>query len=219
MKTLNFYEFAGLIAPGAVTLFGIALLFPASRGALVGENLSVGEFGLFTILAFVAGHLIQAFGDVIEALWWKAWGGMPTDWVRSGKHKLIADAQKQALATHLHRKLNMKGPVKFEEMSTSDWFGITRQIYAAVGSQERPSVRVDRFNGNYGLNRGIAAALIIISVLTFMFRPMHWPIGLLTVVGIALALYRMHNFGKHYARELFVQFLQLPEVEIERSDK
>ena len=218
MKTLNFYEFAGLIAPGAVTLFGIALLFPASRGALVGENLSVGEFGLFTILAFVAGHLIQAFGDVIEALWWKAWGGMPTDWVRSGKHKLIAEAQRQDLSTHLHGKLNQKGYPKLEEISSSDWSGITRQVYAAVAAQAR-SERVDRFNGNYGLNRGIAAALVIISALTFAFRPAHWPIGVLTFLGVGLALFRMHDFGKRYASELFVQFLQLPKAEIERSDK
>lgn len=218
MKTLNFYEFAGLLAPGGVTLFGIALLFPGARGVLVGENLSVGELGLFTILAFVAGHLVQGFGDGIEYLWWEAWGGMPTDWIRSGKHKLIADSQRQALTTHFHGKLNLKGCSKLEETSRSDWSGITRQIYAAVAAAGR-SERVDRFNGNYGLNRGIAAALVIISALTFAFRPVHWPLGILMFLGVGLALFRMHDFGKRYASELFVQFLQLPKTEIEQSSK
>lgn len=218
MKTLNFYEFAGLIAPGGVTLFGIALLFPSTRVIIAGENLSVGEFGLFTILAFVAGHLVQGFGDGIEYLWWKSWGGMPTDWVRLGKHKLIADTQRQALATHFHGKLSLKGCSKLDEISNSDWPGITRQIYAAVAAAER-SGRVDRFNGNYGLNRGIAAALVILSVLIFAFRPDYWPVGVLTFLGVGLALFRMHDFGKRYASELFVQFLQLPKPEVERSDK
>jgi hypothetical protein len=218
MKTLNFYEFAGLVAPGGVTLFGIALLFPTARGILFGNNLSVGEFGLFTILAFVAGHLVQGIGDVIEWFWWKAWGGMPTDWVRTGKHELIASQQRQALATHIHEKLKLKGCAKFEEMSRSDWSGITRQIYAAVAAGER-SARVDRFNGNYGLNRGITAALVIISALMFAFRPAHWSGGVLIFLGVGLALFRMHDFGRRYGSELFVQFLQLPKIETERSEK
>lgn len=212
MKTLNFYEFAALIAPGSVALFGVALLFPTVRGILATDNLSVGELGLFAILAFVAGHLVQGIGDVIEYLWWKAWGGMPTDWVRSKKHALFAGPQRHALASHLHEMLNLKGSAKIEEMSSSDWSGITRQIYAAVAAARRSS-RVDRFNGNYGLNRGIAAALLILSVLTFALRPGHWPIGILIVIGVGLAVFRMHDFGKRYASELFVQFLQLPKSE------
>lgn len=73
--------------------------------------------------------------------------------------------------------------------------------------------------GNYGLNRGIAAGLLVVVVATLLQTPINW----LAVTGVgvaaALATYRMHRFARHYARELFVQFLQLPAKESNKEKK
>ena len=45
------------------------------------------------VLAYVVGHLIQALGNLIEQLFWALQGGMPTDWLRTNRHQLLAPTQ------------------------------------------------------------------------------------------------------------------------------
>lgn len=93
MRQFDFYEFVGVVVPGAVVLTGVALAWPVEGqpGAVLG--ISVGGLGTGVILAYAAGHLVQALGNGIEKAWWKAWGGIPTDWVRSGVRPLLARPQ------------------------------------------------------------------------------------------------------------------------------
>lgn len=209
MKTFDFYEFTGLLVPGAITLVAVLLIYPQLRTTLFSSDLTVGDLGLFVVLAYAAGHLTQAIGNGVEWLWWRAWGGMPTDWVRTQKHSLIADAQRQTLQTNLSSKLGLQTNID-PTMKAGAWFSITRQIYAEVAAQSRAS-RVDTFNGNYGLNRGIASGLLVgLVLLLFVHGLVYWQIAFIILVSAGVALYRMHRFGVRYARELFVQFLQLP---------
>lgn len=208
MRSFDFYEFAGVIAPGALVLFGILALHPELRALLVSKDLTVGGLGLFVILAYVAGHLTQAVGNGIEWAWWKCWKGMPTDWVRTSTGNLISEVQFGALQTQLPAKLKLQMPATIGEVSSKAWSSVTRQIYAAVAAQGRTG-RVDTFNGNYGLNRGIASAFLIVSVLSFSAA--HTRTALACLLVAAVAWCRMHRFAKHYARELLVQFLQLPD--------
>jgi hypothetical protein len=210
MRSFDFYEFTGVIAPGTIVLLCFALLYPEIR-LLFDKDLTVGGLGIFLIVAYVAGHLTQAIGNSIEALWWKAWSGMPTDWARSGKGNLISDQQIEAMQEQLASKLKLQTVTAIPELSQQAWFAVTRQMHAAVAAESRAG-RIDIFNGNYGLNRGIASALLIASLFTITRGAVHWSAALAALVGAGVALYRMHRFAKHYARELFVQFLQLPEV-------
>lgn len=160
------------------------------------------------ILAYVLGHLVQAVGNAVEWVWWKTLGGMPSDWVRTCPSRLLAESQLPALEDSIARRLGIGG-VSVADITAKNWYAITRQIYADVAAAGRAG-RVDVFNGNYGLNRGIAAALLVVLVAVLM-RDLHsWKFALAVLGGFLLTLYRMHRFGQHYARELFVQFLQLP---------
>lgn len=206
MRNLDFYEFVGILLPGVVLLTVAGLAFPEAKADLVGQDLSFGDFGLATLIAYVLGHLIQGIGNGLEALWWKVWGGMPTDWVRSGKHRLISDEQGCLLESGLRKVLRNESFDLKQGMDSDEWYSITRQVYAFVSARGHAQ-RVDVFNGNYGLCRGVAAAMLVSLVIVCAKDWTAWRAELLLLGLAALAVYRMHRFGVRYGRELFVQFI------------
>lgn len=207
-KNFDFYEFAGIVMPGAILIFGLAQAETLIAQTVPLKDMSLGSLGVFLILSYAAGHLVQTLGGFLETAWWY-WYGMPSDWIRSNKLKLIHDSQRTAIISQLQTKLGLSVPADLSAIGRKEWYGITRQIYAAVAAQSRAS-RVDIFNGNYGLNRGLCVSLVFVAIVAIFKVPTNWSaIGLLGF-GAVLAALRMHRFGKHYARELLVQFLQLP---------
>jgi chromate transport protein ChrA len=207
-KQFDFYEFAGIVMPGAILVAGLAQAVPQVGSIIAVKDMTLGTLGLFLILAYAAGHLIQTVGNLIENLWWSCFHGMPTDWVRTNRGHLLSDNQRTALERQIPAKLGLTGTITLSQSDQRQWFSITRQIYAAVAAANR-STRVDVFNGNYGLNRGLAASLLVVATVVFVENHANCPFAVGLIIAAAAAIYRMHRFGRHYARELFVQFLQL----------
>lgn len=214
MRQFDFYEFVGVIVPGAVFLTGVALGWPDGSALERIGTLSIGGLGLGVIFAYAVGHLIQAVGNIVEKVWWWMWRGMPSDWPRSGAHILIASSQAKQLEERVSSLLHQP---EFMLSSTDrrEWYSIVRQIYSAVAKDGR-TARIDVFNGNYGLCRGLAASFIAIIPSTALIDWPGWGITAAMVVAAVMALYRMHTFGVHYGREVFVQFLaiQQPKSEV-----
>jgi hypothetical protein len=50
-----------------------------------------------------------------------------------------------------------------------------------------------------------------VAVAILIRAPMQWPIALALVFIGSVYLYRMHRFGVYYAREVYNQFLLLPD--------
>lgn len=211
MKKLEFYDFVGVITPGGVSLLALSLVYPHITGILPEAPLSLGEFGLFFVLSYVAGQLTQALGNLIERIFWTCFRGMPTDWVRTGRRELLAAAQRQNILARIEARLNLTPPFQVGNLSAKSWYSITQQIGASVRAADRGK-RVDTFNGIYGLCRGIAAAFLIGFILvTLKHGWLSWKSYLGFAAAVAVALFRMYRFGVNYGRELFVQFAQLPD--------
>ena len=218
MRKFDFYETVGVIAPGSVLVFGLMQIYPELQ-KLQKDGITFGEFGLFLILAYVGGHLVQTVGNGVEYLWWKLYGGMPTDWARSGKEGEFVDQQNERLPAKLKELLQIEVPDRMEGVTAKRWFAITHQIYVAVEKAGR-SRRVDIFNGNYGMFRGLTAALLVVLAAVLMhFGRGAFSSCVLLVGFAALALMRMHRFGIHYARELFVQFVSTTPEQLEGKKK
>ncbi len=213
MRQFDFYEFTGVIAPGVVTLFGVGILFTELGKRLQGQDLTVGDFGLFLVLAYVAGHLVQALGNALEWAWWKAWGGWPTDWPRMGTRKLLSDPQREQLRSRVAALLALPEGGDPFQLDKNSWVAVVRQVDAAVQPAELRKP-IETANGNYGLNRGIAASLFALAMLTLLSRGCEgWLPTLLLVTGAFVCLFRMHRFGRQYGQKLFVQFLAVGEPE------
>jgi hypothetical protein len=130
----------------------------------------------------------------------------------------LADGQVEELERDLSVKLDLPAGATISKQTTESWEAIARQIYAAVvtGAQ---TARVDIFNGNFGLNRGIGTAILIL-LLALLGRDVvqggisnifaHWTIVIALIVADGLSWYRMRRFAKAYARELLVQSIQMP---------
>ena len=215
MKQFDYYEFTGILVPGVTALAGSLLLFPDLLKPVSMKDVSLGGLGLFVILAYVLGHLVQAVGNGLEAGWWKLWGGMPTDWVRTKPNCLLAPSQLAALEKASKERLRLKD-LQIANNTPGQWYAVTRQVYAEVAGAGR-AARIDIFNGNYGLNRGIAAGLFAVLAIALIKWPINWALVSGAALAIALAIYRMHRFARHYARELFIQFLQLPAREPDKE--
>jgi hypothetical protein len=136
-------------------------------------------------------------------MFWGAIGGMPSDWVtRASGTALLSDEQITALERKMSERLKIMATVKGYDRKK--WWPISRQIYADVAKNGKPD-RIDTFNGNYGLTRGLTASALVLAVTACLQKPQQVAIGLL-VLAIVFG-YRAYRFGTLYGREFYLQFL------------
>jgi hypothetical protein len=210
MEKFDFYQISALFLPGAVFVYGLTLIFPAISIVPATSTLSIGSFGLFAILSYVAGNLIQGIGNIIASIWWFIWRGKPTDWVRQDRGNILHIGQINVLMKLLKDRLHYRRDInKLGDIDRKDWHSITGQMIAYVRSKKE-SKRIEIFLSQYGLYRGLSAAFMLLAALVpFKFGLRYsWAVGLLTL-ALIISLYRMHRFSKYYAEELFMEFLNL----------
>lgn len=241
MKNVDFYAFVGIIVPGGLLIFGLSYLFPELNPLFQGKEITFGELGLFVVLSYVAGHLAQCFGDFIEWLWWKAIEGPQTNWVRYGKEpfapdkfmkllpikvrlflernfekRLLSRAQIQKMPAKIREILKINCENELAQIDRTDWFYLTRQAYAVVKRVGLAS-RVDIFNGYWAMMRGVVASLAVLLVAGVICgKPISASLLYILAIMMCLGLLRMHRFGVHYTRELFVQFLNVLPSDLEK---
>jgi hypothetical protein len=202
-RTFDFYEYAGFIIPGAALTLGLLLFFPEGRALFTKDGVTFGELGLFMVVAYAAGQLVQGIGNLVEWLWWKPWGGMPSKRVLAG-HYLTPERRKRLIEA---LKKDPRVSRNLETAEKAEYSGIVREVYALVSGAGK-AARVDTFNGNYGLLRGLAAAFLALVVIALVLGKGIYVVGALVIL-LALAIQRMHRVSVHYATELFTQYLLL----------
>ncbi len=206
MNKLSFYEQAGIVVPGSVLLFGLFLIEPDVRVVFTKDGVTVGGLGIFVLLAYAAGHLIAALANVLEVGLWYPFGGMPSNWVVNPKRSFLTDEQTAQLEARLSSRLRL-GSLKVRGMDRRSWNKVFQQLYRDV-LVNRPG-RVEIFNGNYGLNRGLASATVILAVVLALFEPAYWLWSIALLAAAMVYLYRAYRFGVHFAREVLTGFLLL----------
>jgi hypothetical protein len=207
-KALSFHEQTGIVIPGAALVFALLFFFPEFRALFFSDGVSIGGLGLFLLISYAAGHLAAALGNVLEAFLWPLLGGRPSSWVVKENCTLLAPEQINSLETLIKQRLRLEIPA-VRGMNPKQWLPISRQIHADVMSNGKPA-RIEGFNGNYGLNRGLAAALLALVLIGVAFSDTDWRVTISLLPIALIYMYRMYRFGVSYASELYVQFLLLP---------
>lgn len=204
-KGFDPYEIIGIITPGTLVTLLLASEAPVFRSLLSKDGLSIGDFGLFVLIAFVFGHLIQALGNLLEYVAWPK-SGLPTNRVRDLSQKLLTSTQLASLQTKISV---MEGSeVDIASTNRDTWRAITTRAYARVRSSGR-SQRIDVANRTYGLCRGLFAATTICLLWYFYAHRDQHDVMMVLAVMIVAAIWRMRRAGVHYARALFLEFIDL----------
>ena len=204
-KAFDAYEVIGVITPGTVVALLLALEWPELRALLGDDSLSVGDFGLFLVMAFVLGHLVQVLGNLIEEAI-AATIGMPTTWVRKADQSLVSDGQRAALIAKLEA---MEGhTVDPAKTKRKPWRNMMMRGYSRVRAVQRSS-RIDAFNRTYGLFRGLSAAFIAAAAwYAYAYPELRNHVIVLGVLA-AGSLWRMQRASINYAKSLIHEFIDL----------
>lgn len=210
-QLFELYEILALILPGSVLLFGLSKLIPDLMLFSIDKDFSAGEFGIFILIAYAVGHIVQVLGGVVE-FFWRQIRGDPMDWIKTGKKQLIFSFQTKDLEGKISKKLGIPAD-KFhlEELSRKEWLNMLKQMQIAVESAGR-TARLDKFEAIYMMCRGLIAALLLLAITSALtINLTYWYIPYILLALSFILLYRMSRFERHSTRELFIQFLQLSE--------
>ena len=196
--SFDFYEYAGIIVPGSILAFGAMWLAPDLKTYLGTEGFTFGELGLFVVLSYALGQLVQGVGNTVETLLWWPFGGLPSKRVLDGES--LNARQKECLG----QLLRTDGIIG-ETVSDAHARAAIREVYARVAAAGN-ATRVDKFNGIYGMMRGLSASLLLLMAACVVLQTGLTSI-LLLAFSAAISLRRTHRFGWHYGRELIVVYL------------
>jgi hypothetical protein len=226
-KNFDQYEYVAVITPGAALLIGILLLWHDNVPLDASKETGLGALGLFLVAAFVAGQILQAIGESLARIMWRCCGGMPSEWVllKDPPSPLLDPDQKQELSTRIKELWNVdfekltvetKDPKRAEKFD--EWQAVTRRINIKVANAHKGG-RINAFNRTYGMMIGLTVAILFVAVFLLKRIPFAGagPLkaGVLCLLAFAIAgfmLHRAYVFGKLYARELFVSFLEVTKT-------
>jgi hypothetical protein len=209
MNKMTFYEQVGIVIPGGVLLVGLLFYFPALSALVAKDGVTLGQFGIFLLLSYAAGHAVAAIGNFLESLFWRLLGGMPSDWVTRRTGSTLLSPQQVA---SVENKIRERLKIQIDHLQGLDrkvWWPISRQIYSDVAKNGKPD-RIDTFNGNYGLTRGLTASGLVLAGIAFSKGQTDVALGLL-FLSVVFG-YRAYRFGVLYAREMYIQFLLTTDV-------
>jgi hypothetical protein len=203
-KTFDTYEYVAVIAPGAIVSLGLTTVASQLK-VFIGDKPSLGEFGIFLIVAFALGHVVQAFGNLWEALLWALFG-RPTDSVRRLQQTLLSPDQRTALEV---KASEMEGrPLTLAQIPKAVWHMMVVRMYNRLNAADATD-RIDTFNRTYGLLRGLSVAFVLLGAWLLVAHAEPRSIVIAFVFAAALTA-RMFRVSYHYARTLFLRFIDLP---------
>ena len=201
-RVFDAYEFTAIVVPGASLLLGLWILDRSLLPQVLDpKDASLGEFGIFALAAFCVGHIVQAPANVITDFGWRFFG-RPTERMRKPGCGL-SDAAVARIPAQVDSTLGMSVPDKDDDAA---WKPVTAQMAVAIANASRDG-RLQKFNGNFGLFRGLTMSLALLAALA-AFEHLWIALSILLLLGWATR-FRMKRFSGYYARELWIQFLTL----------
>jgi len=199
-KNFSFYEFTGIITPSVILLYFLDLLLKKCYSEPLFDFSKLGESVVFFIIAYGLGQVLHSIGNLLENAIWLVFNGKPTNWLTKAPRfslKLFDAGETKKIIDKLHQE--------FGKVEGKDYGMLA---YSKVYSQGK-SERIDIFNGNYSMFRGLSVSFMILAI-GMLWLCLGWWAFWPFVFSI-MALSRMIRFGKYYAKEVFRMYMMLPD--------
>ncbi|MGH1356539.1 MAG: hypothetical protein ACRBBS_15860 [Thalassovita sp.] len=202
------YEFIAVAIPGSLPTLTISMLVPEVATVVMTNGVDLGSFGVFLIVSFVVGHVVQLFGNVIEQIEGFLTFGTIDLAVRDERRPMHSEQWDRFCVNLAEAGISTAAGV-----TSKTWPGIRREVYARLLADGRTD-RIDMFNRTYGLCRGMVSGAAISAGATLVLGDEDaWQWSGMIVMLLALPLYvRMRRFSRHYFNEVVSQFLSLNQV-------
>lgn len=200
--TFDPYEFIAVIIPGALPTFAMSLLLPEIATALASNGLELGEFGVFLIISFVVGHVVQSLGNLIESA-----EGLIGVGKRDLQFLKMPPVSTDQWARFERSVCSMVGRENCS-ISRENYSSVINEVYSRLHADQRTK-RIDAFNRTYGLCRGMVAGSIATTVLIVTLGGVETRYyAALVLVFLTIPLYiRMRRFSRLYLSEVVNQYL------------
>jgi len=198
-REFSFYEFVGILVPSAILLYAAQLIFEHVHQKQIVDFSKFGETVIFIILCYGVGHILQSLGNIFESIVWFVYGGMPTKWL-TNKNRFGKLLFKNPLNQRISEKVKQKFGDGIEDYG--------RLVYNLI-FQKQKTARIDIFNGNYSLFRGLAISFLLITIICGYF--FNLKTTLISAIPFILSVMRMIRFAKYYATETYRTFYNLTE--------
>jgi hypothetical protein len=198
-KEFSFYEFVGILVPSAILLYATQIIIEIVYQKQIVDFGKLGESIIFVIICYGVGHTLQSLGNIVENAVWFLYGSKPTGWLTK-KNRF----GKTLFENPLNQRIEEKVKHKFGD-DIKDYGSLTYNLLFQNGKTSR----IDIFNGNYSLFRGLAISFLLITVMCGYF--FDWKITGIAIIPFILSLMRMVRFAKYYATETFRTFYNIIE--------
>ncbi len=200
-REFSFYEFVGILVPSTVLLFFTNYILAFALNISLFDFGKLGDSVIFLVVVYGLGHVLNSLGNLLETILWKLFNGIPTQWLTKKPRfaSPLFDVDDEA-------KIQEKVWQRFGKSEYKDY---GRLVYTLLFNKNH-TARIDIFNGNYSLFRGLAVCFILLGSLSAFL--VGWQVTVIALTLALLSLYRMVRFAKYYAREVYSTFLILEET-------
>ncbi len=232
-RSFDYYEFAGIIIPGTLAVFGIAFIFNVFNIRI--ESVGATTVLIMLMMAYPAGHFLQELGYSVEDWLWKfRYKNCEPDEIFNSSyrsaHNYFNDNEIEAVKNHIHKRLKIKTESLKSPMSRDEWKKIKRRIEADI-FKNNPGTKFDIFNGIKGFSRGLLASLSLLFVLNMLaflvqINVLHFPFSenltdilpdLFTLLisasillfSMLLSKDRLVRYSENLIQQTFAEFLLL----------
>ena len=214
-EVLHVFEYLAYVIPGTVLLYAVLWLSPVLQAPLIEKNIDLGSFGIFVILAFVAGLLVHGIAHYVPEQWVMRPLGLVhrTDTLICSQQKISGNEIRKAIGDKLKEDMDSICASTDSEAKR----GVLRQIFAAEQRAGTHHDRVELFEGRYYMMLDLAAVFIVLipTSVIILWKSKPPAEGRQKIVGIVaflviatiLSLERASYFDAIYSRELIQSFL------------
>ena len=206
---LTYYDVVAHLVPGALVLGVLALVPRVLDFDVPWPASDFVSLAAAVPLAYATGQVVQALASMMQPLYYKLWGGMPSTRLLEGESNRLTDPRRTRITTTLSAHLDVPAASRQEREALF--------LDAVALCNREGASRVDSFNVSYAFHRALltAGAISTLLLLVVLIASLAgWPaeaegfrgsLVYFLVLGIVLTtieFFRARQRGEYFALEV-----------------